>query len=44
MPNSILIDPDGSALLIEPGSYLLYEAEIQPAATRTVIVAARAIE
>jgi hypothetical protein len=26
----LLLDPDGSAILVEPGSYLLYEAEFAP--------------
>lgn len=27
MSNRLLLDPDGSAILVEPGSYLLYEPE-----------------
>lgn len=31
MPDRILVDPDGSALLVESGSYLLYQPEFVPA-------------
>lgn len=40
MTNRLLLEPGGDALLVEPGSYLLYEAEfiIEPPEKRNLFV------